>query len=80
MVVATPVDDAFFDGFRFEVLGEGLADQCGEFGVGGEAEGDELSDGELVDVGTFFGWEDSVETKAFFNANDAVLDDEGSVP
>lgn len=79
MVVAAPVADVLFDGFGLEVLGEGLADQSGEFGVGGEAEGDELAHGELVDVRTFFGREDCLEAKAFFNADDAVLDDEGAI-
>ena len=60
MVVASPVDDARLDGFWLEVLGEGLADQCGKFVVGGEAEGDELFDGELVDVGTILGGEKSL--------------------
>ncbi len=60
VVVATPVDDALLDGFGFEVLGEGFADKSGKFGVGGEAEGDELFDGELVDVSAVFGGEESV--------------------
>ena len=38
--VGAPVGDALFDGFGLEVLGEGSVNQCREFGVGGEAEGD----------------------------------------
>jgi hypothetical protein len=55
VVVASPVDDALLDGLGLEVLGEGLADESGEFVVGGEAEGDQLFDRELIDVGAIFG-------------------------
>ena len=44
MIVATPVDDALLDGLWFEVLREGLAEECGKLVVGGEAKGDELFD------------------------------------
>ena len=44
VVVATPVDDALLDGLWFEVLREGLAEECGKLVVGGEAKGDELFD------------------------------------
>ena len=50
MVVAAPVDDGLLDGLGFHVFGEGLMGECGEFVVGGEAKGDELSGGELTDV------------------------------
>lgn len=76
MVVATPVDDALLDGFGFEVLGEGLADQGGELVVGGKAESDELFDGELVDVGALFGGKERVEAEALFEADDSILDTE----
>ena len=49
-VVGAPVVDAGFDGFGFEALGEGFVDERGKFFVGGEAQGDELRRGELVDV------------------------------
>ena len=55
VVVGAPVDDALFDGFGFEALGDGLVNEGGEFGVGGEAEGDDLLDVELVDVGEVSG-------------------------
>ena len=73
MIVATPVDDALLDGFGFEILGEGFADEGGEFVVGGEAECNELFDGELVDVGTVFGGKQRVEAETFFQADDTVL-------
>ena len=78
MVVAAPVDDALLDGFGLEVLGEGFADQGGEFVVGGEAEGDELLDGELIDVGALFGGEQCVQTETLFEADDAVLSGQGA--
>ncbi len=79
VVVSAPVDDALFDSFRFEVLGEGLAEERGKFIIGGEAERNELLDAELVDVDAIFGRQECVEAEAFFEANDAVLRDEGAV-
>ena len=61
------------DGFGFEALGEGLVDEGGKFSVGGEAQGDELLDGELIDVGTICGWQECSEAEALFHADDAVL-------
>ena len=55
VVVGAPVDDALFDGFGLEALGDGLVDEGGKFCVGGEAEGDDLLDVELVDVGEVSG-------------------------
>ena len=72
-MVGAPVDDALLDGFRFEVLGEGFADERGKFGVGGEAEGDELFDGELVDVCAVFGLKEGSEAEAFFETDYSVL-------
>ncbi len=80
VVVASPVDDALLDGLGLEVLGEGLADKSGQFVVGGEAEGDELFDRELMDVGAIFGWKECLEAEALLEANNAVLNDEGAVP
>jgi len=77
LVVGSPCGDVLFDGFGFEVLGEGFVDEGGDLGVGGEAEGDELGGGELVDVGEVGGGEQSGEAKALFEADDAVLDSEG---
>jgi hypothetical protein len=73
VVVGAPVDDALLDGLRFEVLSQGFADEGREFRVGGEAERDELFDGELVDVGAVFGGEESGETESLLEADDAVL-------
>ncbi len=44
VVVASPVDDALFDGLGLQVLGEGSVSKGGKFFVGGEAKGDELFD------------------------------------
>jgi hypothetical protein len=79
VVVGTPGDDALFDGFGFEVLGEGFVGEDREFGVGGEAQGDELLEGELVDVGAVGGGEQGGEAEALFEADGAVLDLEGGV-
>lgn len=73
MVVGAPVDDGFLDGLWLHVFGEGLVGECGEFVVGGEAKGDELTGGELVDVCAVGFGEQRVETEALFEADDAVL-------
>jgi hypothetical protein len=67
------------DGLGLEVLGEGLADKGRDFVVGCEAEGDELFDGELIDVGAIFGRKKRVEAQALFEADDTILDAEGAV-
>ncbi len=54
-------------------------DEGGELLVGGEAEGDELGGGELVDVGAIGFGHEGGEAEAFFEADDAVLDFEGAV-
>ena len=77
MVVGAPVDDALLDGLGFEVLGQGFADEGWELGVGGEAERDELRDGELVDVGAVFGGEESCKAETLFETDDAVLHFDG---
>ena len=56
LVVGAPVDDGLLDGFGLEALGECGVGESGEFGVGGEAEGDELAGGEIVDVSAVVGW------------------------
>jgi hypothetical protein len=73
VVVASPVDDALLDGFGLEVLSEGPVSQSGEFVVGGEAERDELLDGELIDVGAIFGRKECGEAEALFEADDSIL-------
>jgi hypothetical protein len=77
-VVCAPVDDALFDGFGFEALGDGFVDEGGKLFVGGEAEGDELALSELGDeVGV--GWrEEGSEAETLFEADDAVLGFEGA--
>jgi hypothetical protein len=75
--VGAPIGDAFFDCFGLEVLGEGFADEGGDFGVGGEAQGDELLDSEFADVRSVFGLEQSLKTETLFETDDAVLCPEG---
>jgi hypothetical protein len=77
VVVGTPVDDGLLDGLWLHVFGEGSVGEFGEFVVGGEAKGNELSWGELVDVGAVGFGEQRVETEALFEADDAVLGFEG---
>lgn len=74
VVVGAPVDDVLFDGFGFEALGDGLVNEGGKLGVGGEAEGDDLLDVELLDVGEVVGWQERSEAKGLFKPDDAVLD------
>jgi hypothetical protein len=74
--VGAPVGDAFFDCFGFEVLGEGFADQGGDFGVRGETQGYELLDREFADVGSVFSREERGETETLFETDDAVLGSE----
>jgi hypothetical protein len=80
VVVGTPVDDGLFDGLRLHVLGEGLVDEGREFGVGREAQGDELFDGEFVDVAEVGGGQQGGEAEALFEPDDAVLCLEGGAP
>jgi len=79
VVVASPVDDALLDGLGLEVLGKGLVGEGGEFLVGGEAESDELIDGELLDVGAIFSGKQCVQAQALFEADDTILDAQGAV-
>ena len=74
VVVGAPVGDVLLDGFGFEVLGDGLVDEGGKFRVRGEAEGDDLLDVELLDVGEVGWWEEAGEAEVLFEADDAVLD------
>ena len=73
VVVGTPVDDALLDGLRFQILRESSVSESGEFRVGGEAKGDELPDGELVDEAEVGGRQKSGEAEALFEPDDAVL-------
>ncbi len=79
MVVGPPVVDGFLDVFGFEVLGEGLAEECGELVIGGEAESYELTNTEVLDVGVFRCGQERGEAETLFEANDAVLRFEGRV-
>lgn len=62
LVVGAPVGDGLLDGLGFEALGECGVGEGGEFGVGGEAEGDELVSGEVVNVSAVLGWQEHCET------------------
>jgi hypothetical protein len=77
LVVSAPVDYGLFDGFLFELLGEGAVGEGGDLFVRGESKCDELLDRELVDVGKVGGWEKRCEAETLFEANDAVLHPEG---
>jgi hypothetical protein len=77
VVVAAPIDDGLLDGFWLHIFGESLVGECGEFVVGGEAKGDELGGGELVDVRAVGFGEQCVEAETLFEADDAVLGFEG---
>lgn len=77
VVVGSPVNDGLLDGLGIHVFGEGAVGEVGELGVGGEAEGDELGDGELVDVSAVCGGEECLEAETLFEADDAVLGFEG---
>lgn len=76
-VVGAPVCDGLLDLFGGEVFREGAAGERGEFGVGGEAEGDELGLGEGLGEGEFSGSKQGAEAQAFFEADEAVLCFEG---
>ena len=54
-------------------------DEGGKFFVGGEAQGDELRGGELMDVIAVWSGDQGGEAEAFFEADDAVLGLEGAV-
>ncbi len=77
VVVGAPAYDGFFDLLGGEVFADGAAGEVGELGVGGEAEGDVLLDGEGVELDEFAGGDEGGEAELFFEADDAVLDLEG---
>jgi hypothetical protein len=73
VVVGAPAFDGLLDLLFGEVFADGAAGEFGEFGVGGEAEGDVLAGGEGVELGEL-GWgDDAGDSQALFEANDAVL-------
>ena len=76
-VVGAPGFDAFLDFLAGEVLFEDLADEFGDFLVGGEAEGDELVFSELMDAVPEGFVEKHGEAEALFKTDDAVLQFEG---
>lgn len=74
--ISAPMANALFDRFGFEVLGEGLVDQRGDFFVGSKAECDELFGREFAQVGSFVGGEKRGETEALFEADETILNPE----
>jgi hypothetical protein len=77
VVVGAPGYDGLLDLFGVEVFGDGAGGKCGDFGVGGEAQGDELIEGELVDDAELTFGQQVGEAELFFEADDAVLVLEG---
>jgi hypothetical protein len=77
VVVAAPVNDGLLDSLGLHVFGQGAMGEFGKLVVGGEAKGDKLSGGELVDMGAVGFGEQRVEAEALFEADDAVLGFEG---
>jgi hypothetical protein len=73
MVVGTPVDDGLLDLFLVEILGNGAGGECGDFGVGGKAEGDELLHMQGVDEAQLRFGQEVGEAELLFKADDAVL-------
>ena len=73
MVIGAPVDDGLFDLFAVEVLDDGALGEGGDFGVGGEAQADELVDGEGFDETELIVVEEVGETKLLFETDEAVL-------
>ena len=63
--------------FFGEVFVEGALDQAGELVVGGKAEADDLADGECLAAGEQVGGQQRGEAEFLFEANDAVLGDQG---
>ncbi len=77
MVVGAPGGDGLLDLLAVEVFGGGALGEGGYFGVGGEAEADELVDGEGIDEVELVFVEEVGEAELFFEANEAVLIFEG---
>ena len=73
MVVGAPGDDGLLDLFAIEVLGDGALGEGGDFGVGGEAETNELVDGEGVDEAELIFGEEVSKAELLFEADKAVL-------
>ena len=80
VVVGTPGGDGLLDLLGVEVFGYGASGEGGEFGVGGEAEGDVLLDGDGVDQAEVIFVEEVGEAELLFEADDAVLRAEGGGP
>src|ERR1700686_5289817 len=72
--VGAPGGDALLDLAWSEVVAEGAGDKGRKLGVGGEAERDDLPQGEVGAGGEGVGWQQSSKPKALFEANDAILD------
>ena len=73
LVVGLPVDDALLDLLFGEAFFDGAEGEGGEFGVGGEAEADDLTHGERRYGDEVFRGEQEVVAQPLFAADDAVL-------
>ena len=72
--VGTPRSHRLLNLFWGEVFDEGAVEEGGEFGVRGEAEGDELGEGKGVGGFGLRGGEKALVAEVFFEADEAVLD------
>ena len=77
-VVGAPLGDGLLDGFGREIFAERALNEGGEFGVGGEAKGDDLAEREGLRCGQELGWEQALVAEVLFEADDAVLDTDGA--
>jgi len=77
LVVGAPGSDGLLDLLAVEVFGDGAVGEGGYFGVGGEAEANELVDGEGVDEAELVFRQEVGEAELFFEADEAVLVLEG---
>ena len=77
VVVGAPGGDELLDLLAVEVFGDGAVGQGGYFGVGGEAEADELVDGEGVEEAELVFGEKVGEAELLFEADKAFVVLEG---
>ncbi len=77
VVVGTPGGDAALDLVAGQVFCGGALGESGEFGVGCEAQGDELREGDGVDEAELIFGQEVGEAELLFEADDAILCAEG---
>ena len=76
-VIGAPAGDGLLDLLGGEVFAGGADRQRVEFGVGGEAEGDELPFGEGVDEGVVGGRKKRGKAEALFEPDEPILGSDG---